>query len=218
MRVVIFGLSQFASLAWYCLTHDSPHEIAAFTVDGAYADRKEHMGVPVVAFEEIETLFPPDAYGMLLPLGARAANGLRAERFERARQKGYACPTYVSSRALTWPDLEIGENSFVYEGSAIQPFSRIGRNVIVRQGVSISHHVQVGDHCFLANHAVLGGGVTLAERCFVGLNATVRDGITVAEGCMIAAGALVTADTVANGVYAGSPARRRRVPTDRFFR
>ena len=36
MRVVMFGLGQLSSLAWYCLTHDSPHEIVAFTVDGAY--------------------------------------------------------------------------------------------------------------------------------------------------------------------------------------
>ncbi len=218
MRVVIFGLGELSSLAWYCLTHDSPHEIVAFSVDGAYLDRKAHMGLPVVAFEDLQQSFPPDTYAMLVPIGARAANRFRAERYEQARQKGYSFPTYVSSRALTWPDLEIGENSMIYEGSAVQPFSRIGKNVIVRQGVGISHHAQVGDHCFLANHAVFGGGVTLGDRCFVGLNATVRDGVSVAEGCMIAASALVTADTLADGVYAGSPARRRRTPADRFFR
>ena len=217
MRVVMFGLGQLSSLAWYCLTHDSPHEIVAFTVDGAYMDRAEFEGLPVVAFEDVENRFPPGDYAMLVPIGARAANGLRADKYGEARQKGYSFPSYVSSRALTWPDLVIGENSLIYEGAVIQPFCHIGNNVVVRHGVAVSHHGHIGEHCFLANHAVLGGGVVLEERCFVGLNATICDGITVARGCMIAAGALVTDDTTENGVYAGSPARRRGVPTDRFF-
>jgi len=111
MRVVMFGLGQLSSLAWYCLTHDSPHEIVAFTVDGAYMDRAEFEGLPVVAFEDVENRFPPGDYAMLVPIGARAANGLRADKYGEARQKGYSFPSYVSSRALTWPDLVIGENS-----------------------------------------------------------------------------------------------------------
>jgi sugar O-acyltransferase (sialic acid O-acetyltransferase NeuD family) len=218
MRVVVFGLGELSSVAWYCLTHDSGYRVTAFTVDASHLDRKEHAGLPVVAFEEVERLFPPDTHGMVVPIGARAANRLRAERYARARQKGYTCPAYVSTRASTWPDLQIGENTFVYEGTTIQPFSRIGNNVILRQGVSVSHHAQIGNHCFLAGRAALGGNVTLAERCFIGMNATIRDGVTVAEGCMIAAGSLVTADTVAHTVYAGSPARRRRLPPERFIK
>ena len=218
MRLVVFGLGELSSVAWYCLTNDSPHDVSAFTVDGAYLDRKEHLGLPVVAFEEVERAFPPDAYGMLLPMGARAANRFRAERYRYARQKGYTCPTYVSSRALTWPDLRVGANTIIYEGSAVQPFSHIGNDVVIRHGVSISHHARIGDHCFLASDAVLGGNVTLGERCFIGLNATIRDGVTIAEGCMIAAASLVTADTIADTVYAGSPARPRRLSAARFFK
>ena len=140
MQVVMFGLGQLSSLAWYCLTHDSPHEIVAFTVDGAYMDRAEFEGLPVVAFEDVENRFPPGDYAMLVPIGARAANGLRADKYREARQKGYSFPSYVSSRALTWPDLVIGENSLIYEGAVIQPFCHIGNNVVVRHGVAVSHH------------------------------------------------------------------------------
>jgi sugar O-acyltransferase (sialic acid O-acetyltransferase NeuD family) len=218
MRIVVFGLGDLSRVAWYCLTHDSGHQVSAFTIDRGYLDRKEHMRLPVVAFEEVESVFPPDTYGMFVPIGPRVANRLRAERYAQAKRKGYTCPTYLSSRASTWPDLQIGENTLIYEGSVIQPFSTIGNNVVVRQGVSISHDAKIGDHCFLASHVVLGGNVTLAERCFVGMNATIRDGVTVAEGCMIAAGSLVTTDTVANTVYAGNPARRRRLPPERFLK
>jgi sugar O-acyltransferase (sialic acid O-acetyltransferase NeuD family) len=218
MRLVVFGLNSLSDVAWYCLTHDSPHEVSAFTVDGRFVDREEHLGLPVVAFEDVDGAFPPDAYGMVLPIGARAANRLRAERYAQATEKGYTCPTYVSSRAMTWPDLQLGANTLIYDGAAVQPFSQIGNDVVVRQGASISHHGRIGDHCFLASHAVIGGNVTLGERCFIGLNAAVRDGVTVAAGCMIAAGSLVTADTIADTVYAGNPARPRRLSPAHFIK
>jgi hypothetical protein len=34
--VVIFGNLRSASLAWYCLMHDSAFKVAGFTVDEAY--------------------------------------------------------------------------------------------------------------------------------------------------------------------------------------
>ena len=38
-KVVIFGQSQWAELAHFYVTHDSPHEVVAFTVDRDYLDR-----------------------------------------------------------------------------------------------------------------------------------------------------------------------------------
>ncbi len=208
MKVILFGAGPFTSLAWYCLTHDSEYEVAGFTVDRAYLDRDELHGLPVVDFAEVEQRFPPADYKMLLPVSAERSNGLRMERYLEAKAKGYALITYVSSRAMTWPDLVIGENCMVFEGAILQPFARIGDNTIIRSGCHLSHHVQIADHCFLAPAACLGGGVSIATRSFVGLNATVRNGVNIAERCFIAAGSVVTADTQPDGLYMGVPARR----------
>jgi sugar O-acyltransferase (sialic acid O-acetyltransferase NeuD family) len=134
-------------------------------------------------------------------------NRLREERCLDALRKGYTLGSYVSSRALTWPDLAIGGNVMIHDGVIIQPFATIGSNTILRSGCHISHHVKVGDHCFLAPCAVLGGNVSVGARSFIGLNAVIRSGLSIAEGCFIAAGAVVTTDTVADGVYRGAPAR-----------
>lgn len=216
MKIVLFGDGRFASLAWYCLTHDSPYEVAGFTVDKAYLRQDEVHGLPCVDFETVEARFPPSEHQMLLPVGAREMNGLRMRRYAAAQEKGYAFATYVSSRAITWPDLTIGENSMIYEGTVVQPFARIGINTIVRSGCHISHHVTIGDHCFVAAGACFGGGASVKPRCFVGLNATIRDGVTIAEGCFIAAGALVAADTEPDGLYMGVPARRSERPAGRL--
>ena len=55
-RVIVFGISQWAQLAHFYLTHDSRHEVVAFTVDGKYMDRPDFLGLPVTAFEEVEKL------------------------------------------------------------------------------------------------------------------------------------------------------------------
>ncbi len=210
MNIVLFGAGPFASLAWYCLTHDSPDEVAGFTVDAAYLTGSEVHGLPLVPFEQLEAHFPPDRFAVLLPLGPHGTNSLRRDRYLSARARGYAAASYVSTRAITWPDLEVGEGSMVYEGTVVQPFARIGVDSIVRSGVHISHHVEIGDHCFISAGACFGGLARAADSSFIGLNATIRDGVRIAEGCFIGAGAVVVADTEPDGLYLGVPARRVR--------
>lgn len=205
---MLFGAGPFASLVWYCLTHDSGHEVAGFTVDEAYLEAPEVHGLPVRPFEELSAHFPPDRFSLLLSLGPHGTNRLRRDRYLSAKALGYGFASYVSSRAITWPDLVVGEGSMVSEGTVVQPFARIGSNSLVRSSVHVSHHVRIGDHCFIAAGACFGGLAVVEDRCFVGLNATIRDGVRLAEGSFIAAGAVVAADTEPDGLYVGVPARR----------
>lgn len=216
MNVVVFGLGPFASLAWYVLSHDSPHRVVGFTADRAWCTEPRLHGLPVCPFDALEAEFPPDEVNLLLALGGRQVNCLRAARFLEAKARGYGLVSYISTRALVWPDLQIGEGCMLFEGCMVHPFARIGSNCILRSGSHVSHHSVVGDHSFLAAHSVLAGGASLGQRCFLGLNSSVRDGIKVADRCLVAAGAVVTADTTENGVYMGVPAKRHAKPAEAF--
>ena len=207
-KVVVFGAESFASLAWYCLTHDSRYEVVAFTVDREYANAPTHHDLPVVVFENLVAIYPPGSVRLLVSLGYQLINGLRRQRYEWAQQQGYEFVTYISSRASTWPDLRVGQNSLVYEGAIIQPFASIGNNVIIRSAAHISHHCQVADHVFVAAGATLGGNVHIGEQSFIGVGAVLRDGLRIAERSFIGAGAVVVADTEPDGVYLGNPARK----------
>lgn len=207
-NVVIFGADTFASLAWYCLTHDSDFRVVGFTVDAAYLRAGSHHGLPVVPFEALDDFYSPGEVGLLIPLGYRAINGLRRARYESARARGYPLVSYVSSRASIWPDLQVGGNCLIYEQAVIQPFARIGDNVIVRSAAHVSHHCRLGDHVFVAAGATFGGNVTVEEQVFIGLGAVIRDGVTLGPRSFVGAGAVVVADTLADGVYVGNPARR----------
>jgi sugar O-acyltransferase (sialic acid O-acetyltransferase NeuD family) len=214
VKVVLFGNREFASLAWYALTNDSPYEVAGFTVDGAYFTSPTLHGLPVVPFERVEERFPPGDVRLLLPIGGDRLNRLRAQKYREAKRKGYAFVSYVSSRAIVWPDLQIGECSMIFEGAIVQPFAKLGVGVIIRSGCHVSHHVEIGDFSFLAAQAVTGGRAKVGSHCFLGLNCVIRDNVSVADRCLIGAGAVVTADTSENGIYIGVPARRQPQPAD----
>jgi len=214
--VVIFGAAELAALLGYLIENDSPHRVVAHTVDRPWCTQPNFGDHPLIPFEDLEQHHPPEASVLLLALGGRGVNGLRAAKYEAARQRGYKCISYVSSRAIVWPNLQIGDNCIICDGVNVNPFVRIGNNCILRSGSLVSHHAVVGDHCFLAAGAIVAGSARVGERCFIGLNATIRDGIEVAARCFIGAGAVVTEDTEENGIYLGVPARRQAKPADQL--
>ena len=52
-KLIIFGDSAFAEIAYEYFTHDSPYEVAAFAVSREYLKRDRLFDVPVVAFASL---------------------------------------------------------------------------------------------------------------------------------------------------------------------
>lgn len=207
-KIILFGVGQVASLTYAYLTRDSEYEVVAFTVDRDHLMEPTLFGLPIVPFDEVERLYPVEEYGMLVSISFRRMNRLRAEKYQQAKAKGYKLINYVSSRALTWPDLVIGENCCIMGTTVIDPFARIGNNVHIGSGCHIGHHTAIHDHCFLAARVAVAGAVTIGPYSFLGMNATVRDGVTVAADCVIGAGAGILKDTQEQEVYIGNMGRR----------
>lgn len=213
-KILLFGDGRFAELAWYVLTHDSPHNVVAFVVDGAYLSKKDIFGIPVVAFEDCVSNYGPADFSMFVPLGYKGLNSLRQKKYLEAKSKGYGFISYVSSRASTWDNVSIGENCMIYENTTLQPFCKIGNNTIVRSSVHISHHVEVGEHCFISAGTCIGGNAQIGNSSFLGLSSTIRDNLTIAEKTFAAAGCVVVSDTEPNGLYLGVPAKKTNKSAD----
>lgn len=201
MRVVIFGVGEFAQVADVYLTEDSPYEVVAFTVNRQYIKEPELNGRPVVSFEELEELYPPSENSMLVAIGFSGVNKVRADIFQQCKARGYELITYVCSKATTWSDLDVGENTFIFEDNVIQPFAKIGNNVVLWSGNHIGHHAVIGDHCFITSHVVISGGTVIGDSCFLGVNSTIRDHITIGPSTVIGAGAIIMKDTAAEDVF-----------------
>ncbi len=200
-KTIIFGAGGFAETVYCFLTYDSPYEVAAFTVNREYISRDTLLGLPVVSFEDVESLFPPSDYKMITSIGFQRRNRLREERYLQAKAKGYELISHVSSKATTWPPLVVGDNSVITANTYIGPFAKIGNNVVVAPDAMISHHVVIKDHCYIAPGAVILGRVTVEPYCLIGANSTIREGVTVARECIIGAGVVIINDTHERGVY-----------------
>lgn len=200
-ELVIFGAADIAELAHYYFTNDSNYVVAAFTVDSEYIEGRDFCGHPVVPFEELPILFPPEKYALFVALSYYRLNQVRMEKYLAAKALGYKMASYVSSHATVLNNFNIGENCFILENNTIQPFVAIGHNVTLWSGNHIGHHSIIHDHCFLASHIVVSGGVEIEKGCFIGVNATLRDHIRIGEKSVIGAGALIMADVEPESLY-----------------
>lgn len=207
-KVIIFGLLDTAELAHYYLENDSEHEVVAFTVSKEYIDKNEFKGLPIVPFEDIETIYPPDQYHLFAPMTAKQMNQLREKIYLEGKSKGYKYISYISSKATVF-DNEIGENCFILEDNTIQPFTKIGNNVVLWSGNHIGHHGEIKDHVFFTSHVVMSGHCIIESYCFFGVNATIRDYTHLAKGTLLAMGASLTKQKTDEwGVYVGNPAKK----------
>jgi sugar O-acyltransferase (sialic acid O-acetyltransferase NeuD family) len=217
-KIVIFGAGKIADEAYFYLTSDSPHEVVAFTVDREHLNGAEKLGLPVVAFEDVAVIYPPDEFKMFVAVGYQDLNKFRARKYEEAKAKGYELISYVSSRASNVGNVEIGDNSFVLEFVTIQPCSRVGNNVFLWSGNHVGHHASVGDHCYIAGQVVISGSTKVEDYCFVGVGAMLGHEITIGRESFIGAGSLITKNVAPASVYIAADTPKFRLDSENFLR
>lgn len=217
-QIVIFGVGEIAELANFYFTHDSEMEVAGFTVDGSYLKQTDFCGRPVVAFERVTEIFPPERFAFFAAVSYAKLNAVRTEKVAAARAKGYHLASYLSRKATVFPGFELNENCFILEDNTIQPFAKIGANVTLWSGNHIGHHSVIEDNVFVASHVVVSGGVKIGEGSFVGVNVTLRDHVTIGKKCVLGAGALILDDQPDFSVVAPRGSERASIPSTRLRR
>ncbi len=217
-KVVIFGEGKFAEEVYYYLTNDSPHEIVAFTADSDFITKDTLLNLPVIPFETVENRYPPDDFKMFIALGYQRLNDLRASKYGAAKEKGYELISYVSSRAVNFGNVEVGDNCLILENNSINPLSKIGNNVTLWCGNHIGHHSTIKDHCFLAGQVVISGTTVIMPYCFLGVNSTIGHEITIGERNLVGAGSLITKSTEPGSVFISQDTEKYRLDVDYFLR
>ena len=215
-KIVIFGTGAVAFVAYTTFTVDNKLDIYGFTVDNEFLKEDNFLDLPVVDFNDVESIFPPDQYKMIVALGYAKTNRLRAEKYDQAIQKGYELLTVINSTAHTYPDLSIGLNCNIGANVVIHPGVRIGDNVTIRENSFIGHNVEIRNHCFVGAGVVVSGGSVIDEYCLLGVNSTIRDSVRVAKSCVIGAGVTVLRNTNPKEVYIENEAKKFPFSSDDF--
>lgn len=206
-KIVIVGDGETAELAYEYFTHDSPHQVVAFAVERAYLKRESLLGLPVVAFEEVEGICDPATHAAFVAISFTQLNRVRTRLYRETKRKGYELVSYVSSRAFVWHNVEIGENCFIMENNVLQYAVRIGNNVVLWSGNHVGHQTVIHDNVFVSSHVVISGYCEIGENCFLGVNSCLADQIKIGDDCFIGMGAVVNKSTAPGKVYVGNPAK-----------
>jgi sugar O-acyltransferase (sialic acid O-acetyltransferase NeuD family) len=215
--VVIVGDGPIAEVAFEYFTHDSPYDVAAFSVERGFKKRDTLFERPIVPFEEIEQHYPPSGHDLFVALGYAQLNRFRARLFNESKAKGYTLASYISSRAFVWHNAVIGENAFIFEQNIVQPFATIGDDVVLWSGNHIGHHAKIGSHVFISSQVVVAGLAEIGDYSFLGVNATIADNVKVGRDALVGAGALVLKDAPAGSLFAAEATKPHAISTYRRF-
>lgn len=200
-KIIIYGCGTGADVATRYIRSDKEDKICAYTADAKYISNNNFMDLPLVAFEDIERQYPPDNYLMFIPLGSKAMNHLRAEKYQLAKNKGYTLYSYVSSKSFLHYDIDCGENCFILEGQAINFDVKIGNNVVMWSSNHVGDRTIIGDHVWLSSHVTIAGNATIKDYCFLGINATIANNIVLEPETFVGATCFITKNTKKGDVY-----------------
>ena len=216
-KVITFGTGNFAQIIYIYLKQSSEFEVVAFTVnEWAIKDTNTFCDLPIVPFENVQEIYPPNNFDMFIAIGYTNMNKKRAKIFNEAKSKGYVMISYIHPTTSINEEFHMGENCFIFENNVIQPFVSLGNNIIIWTGNVISHHTIIKDHCFIVSHSAIAGNVTINSFCFIGMNATIRNGIKIASESVIGAGAIILNDTEEKGVYTNKSTIKLDITSDKL--
>lgn len=209
-KLIIIGNTEFAEIAAEYFTYDSEYEVIAFAVDREYIQEKTLKNKPVVAFEQLPDIYPPEDYYVFTAITYKQLNRLRERFYIQCKTWGYRFATYVSSAAYVWKNnVKIGENTFIFEDNTVQYNVEIGNNVVLWSGNHIGHSTKIEDNCFISSHVVVSGYCSVGKNCFLGVNATMGNNISLPEECILSAGAVMVHSFEDKGsIYVGNPAKK----------
>lgn len=204
-KIVLFGDSAFAEIAYEYFSHDSEYEVVAFTVSKQYHKKERLFDIPVVPFEDVERLYSPKEHYMHIALVYTQLNRIRMQFYYEAKQKGYRLANYISSKAFVWNNVEFGDNCFVFEDNTIQPFVKVGSNNVFWSGNHIGHHSNIGNHNFLSSHVVISGFCKIGDANFMGVNSTMGNNLEIENDCLIGSAVHIVKNIKSGSFIKGTP-------------
>jgi sugar O-acyltransferase (sialic acid O-acetyltransferase NeuD family) len=190
-KLVIVGAGEFGDIAYQYFTYDSTYEVVAFAVEREFIKEQTCNRLPVVALEELASLYPATTHHAHVAVTFTHLNQVRERLYGLCKTQGYTMANYISSRAFVWHTVTLGDNLFVFEHNTVQHGCTIGNGVVLWSGNHIGHQTVIEPFAYVSSHVVVSGYCTLGARSFIGVNATFADHIKLAPDSFVAMGAFV---------------------------
>lgn len=206
MKVIIFGIGDFAKQIYYYLNQSDHYNVECFCVNNQYYNEKEFMGKKVINFDDDLENYSNDEYKFIIAVGYKQ---MRARRtvFDLIKSKGFELINFIHSSVNVMGKIK-GEGNIVLANVIIEPFAEINNNNIIWSNSIICHDSYVGDHNFIASSVVIGGFTKVINNNFIGFNSTLKENIEVDQEVLVGAKSLVIKSPDNYCTYFGIPAKK----------
>lgn len=205
-KVIIYGAGAYGKLFFCEAEHYGAIDIAAFTVDEQYLKNEKELGMPVVPFESIEIIYPPEQYDMIVLCGYNIMRN-RPVMYQKAKAKGYKLINYISPKAMLETKIEMGDNNIIMANATVGYDCLLGNNNVIRQGVYLGHESVMHNHSIISTGCLLGGRSVIEDLIFFGIGVTARGYITYGRESLIGVGSNVVKNVEPYSTCCGNPAK-----------
>ena len=206
MKLIIYGIGEFAKLVRYYFEYETEYEVVAYCLDEQYMKNNIFDNLPIVSFDSLENEYSNSFYQIFIAVGYKNMRARKA-LFESVQKKNYTMASFISKSVLKDPSVQIGENCLVLQGVILEPFCNIEANTFINSGVTVCHHAKVSKHCFIAAKTLIGGYTTIGENSFLGFSSVVLQKLNLSAETLLGAGAVCVSHTTPYSMYIGSPAK-----------
>lgn len=193
-NIVILGNNDFGRLLNYYISIDDKRKVVAFTVNKEYIMEDSFCDLPVVPFENIENIYPPDKFEIMLAIGNSKMNDVRKKMYFECKQKGYNIASYIHSSCSVHTK-DIGEGNILLENCLLYPYSKLGNGNLLWDHVLISHDCVVGDFNTFSSYADLCGYVKIGNNGYFGKHCILNDFMEIADYTLVGAAAYAKGKT-----------------------
>ena len=102
-KVVIIGTGETGAAMFEYFSHDSEHEIVAFSAERPYITDGLICGCRVVPLDELAATYPPSDYCAFVAVSMTGLNRVRRRLYAAVKAMGFQCVSFISSRASLPP-------------------------------------------------------------------------------------------------------------------
>lgn len=206
-KVILYGSSSLSKMLFYDASCKENFEIACFSMDNDYLTGSERLGLPLVGFEEIQDIYPPGEYDMIVLFSGFNRMRERAEKYSLAKSKGYKLRNYISPKVDISPEITLGDNNVILGYTHIGIAGTMGNNNLIRQNVYLGHDFRLGNNITIVPGCNIGGHCEIKDNCFIGLGVTIVNQAIIEKDTLIGAGSMVIRNTEPYSKNVGNPSR-----------
>jgi len=215
--IVIYGIGKTANiLAHYLLS--SGLRVSAFTIEGEFCTESHFKEKPVVNFNDLANLYPPDEFDVMIAIGYQDMNQQRERIFNECKAKGYYLAPYIHPSVTYFSEEQVSEGTIILDHVTIQPAASIGKNTYVWSNSVIAHGSQVMDNCWVAAGSIIAGDAVIGNNTFLGVNSTIGHNTHLGKHTFVGANTLVAKNTADNTAIISAEGEKLRLNSIQFIK